>query len=92
MLQQTPAAPIAQSRVQAAAARRRLTKRNARASLAAIVLRLMASMLRDLEAINAGADRAVLANPVLTRDLSSAGARLRRRSGAHGIRVPSTAR
>jgi DNA polymerase-3 subunit delta' len=30
----------------------------------AVVLRLMASMLRDLEAINAGADRAVLANPV----------------------------
>lgn len=28
----------------------------------AVVLRLMASMLRDLEAINAGADRAVLAN------------------------------
>ena len=29
----------------------------------------MASMLRDLEAINAGADRAVLANPLLTGDL-----------------------
>jgi DNA polymerase-3 subunit delta' len=29
----------------------------------AVVLRLMASMLRDFEAINAGADRAVLANP-----------------------------
>ena len=26
----------------------------------------MASMLRDLEAINAGADRAVLANPLLS--------------------------
>ncbi len=31
----------------------------------AVVLRLMASMLRDLEAINAGADRAVLANPAV---------------------------
>ena len=37
----------------------------------AIVLRLMASMLRDLEAINAGADRAVLANPLLTGDLEA---------------------
>jgi DNA polymerase-3 subunit delta' len=37
----------------------------------AIILRLMASMLRDLEAINAGADRAVLANPLLTGDLEA---------------------
>lgn len=37
----------------------------------AIILRLMASMLRDLEAINAGADRAVLANPLLSGDLES---------------------
>ena len=37
----------------------------------AIILRLMASMLRDLEAINAGADRAVLANPQLTGDLET---------------------
>ena len=36
----------------------------------AIVLRLMASMLRDLEAINAGADRAVLANPLADRATS----------------------
>lgn len=45
-------------------------KERSREDLAA-VLRLMASMLRDLEAINAGADRAVLANPVLTGDLES---------------------
>jgi DNA polymerase-3 subunit delta' len=37
----------------------------------ALVLRLMASMLRDLEAINAGADRAVLANPLLQGDLEA---------------------
>lgn len=37
----------------------------------AIILRLMASMLRDLEAINAGADRAVLANPLLSGDLEA---------------------
>ena len=36
----------------------------------AIVLRLMASMLRDLEAIKAAIDR-VLANPLLTRDLEA---------------------
>ena len=37
----------------------------------AIVLRLLASMLRDMEALNAGADLRVLANPLLTDDLSS---------------------
>ena len=37
----------------------------------AVVLRLVASMLRDLEAINAGADASVLANPVLAGDLES---------------------
>jgi DNA polymerase-3 subunit delta' len=36
-----------------------------------IILRLMASMLRDLEAINAGADPAVLANPLLSGDLEA---------------------
>ncbi len=35
----------------------------------AVLLRLMASMLRDLEAINAGADRSVLANPALVDTL-----------------------
>jgi DNA polymerase-3 subunit delta' len=35
----------------------------------AVVLRLMASMLRDLEAINAGADRSVLANPAVVAAL-----------------------
>ena len=57
----------------------------------------MASMLRDLEAINAGADRAVLANPLLTGDLETlarafAGDRARdrvrrRRSRADGARA-----
>ena len=36
-----------------------------------VVLRLTASMLRDIEAINAGADQRVIANPQLTRDLST---------------------
>ena len=37
----------------------------------AVVLRLIASMLRDVEAINAGAAASVLANPVLAGDLQS---------------------
>jgi len=37
----------------------------------AVVLRLTASMLRDIEAINSGADQAVLANPVIADDLSN---------------------
>jgi DNA polymerase III subunit delta' len=57
-----------QSRVQAAAPLHTGKKERSREDVA-IILRLMASMLRDLEAINAGADRAVLANPLLTGDL-----------------------
>jgi DNA polymerase-3 subunit delta' len=59
-----------QSRVQAAATLYggSAKKERSREDLA-VVLRLMASMLRDLEAINAGADRGVLANPVLAGDL-----------------------
>jgi DNA polymerase III subunit delta' len=37
----------------------------------AVVLRLTASMLRDIEAINSGADHGVLANPVIVDDLST---------------------
>ena len=60
------------SRVQAASALHSAgpKKERSREDIA-IMLRLMASMLRDLEAINAGADRAVLANPLLTRDLEA---------------------
>ena len=58
----------AQSRVQAAAPLHTGKKERPREDVA-IILRLMASMLRDLEAINAGADRAVLANPQITGDL-----------------------
>ena len=46
-------------------------RRNARARTSRSCCALMASMLRDLEAINAGADRAVLANPLLTGDLEA---------------------
>jgi len=61
-----------QSRVQAASALHSGgSKKERTREDVAIVLRLMASMLRDLEAINAGADPAVLANPLLSGDLES---------------------
>jgi DNA polymerase III subunit delta' len=60
------------SRVQAASALHTGSSKKERTREdVAIVLRLMASMLRDLEAINAGADRSVLANPLLTGDLEA---------------------
>jgi DNA polymerase-3 subunit delta' len=72
LLQQSAGRADAQSRVQAASALHSGgSKKERTREDVAIVLRLMASMLRDLEAINAGADRAVLANPLLTGDLES---------------------
>jgi DNA polymerase-3 subunit delta' len=72
LLQQSASRADAQSRVQAASALHSGgSKKERTRDDVAIVLRLMASMLRDLEAINAGADRAVLANPLLTGDLES---------------------
>jgi DNA polymerase-3 subunit delta' len=72
LLRHTAGRADTQSRVQAASALYSggAKKERSREDLA-VVLRLMASMLRDLEAINAGADRAVLANPVLAGDLES---------------------
>lgn len=70
LLQQSAGRADTQSRVQAASALHTGSSKKERTREdIAIVLRLMASMLRDLEAINAGADRAVLANPLLTGDL-----------------------
>lgn len=61
-----------QSRVQAASPLHTGTSKKERSREdVATILRLMASMLRDLEAINAGADRAVLANPLLSGDLEN---------------------
>ena len=60
-----------QARLQAAASVvSGLSKKGERQDLAT-VLRLAASMLRDIEAINAGADARVLANPALSNDLSA---------------------
>ncbi len=69
VLQHTAGRADTQSRVQAAAALHTPAKKERSREDLAVVLRLMASMLRDVEAINAGADRSVLANPVLAGDL-----------------------
>jgi DNA polymerase-3 subunit delta' len=72
LLRHTAGRADTQSRVQAASAlwSGPSKKERSREDLA-VVLRLVASMLRDLEAINAGADAAVLANPVVAGDLES---------------------
>ena len=63
LLQQTSGRADTQARLQAATSVvAGLSKKEERQDLAA-VLRLAASMLRDIEAINAGADARVLANP-----------------------------
>ena len=68
LLQQTAGRADTQSRAAGrdGAAPGRPEERSATREDVAVVLRLTASMLRDIEAINAGADRAVLANPLLT--------------------------
>lgn len=74
LLQQSAGRTDSQSRVQAASALHSgggSSKKERSREDVALVLRLMASMLRDLEAINAGADRAVLANPLLSNDLEA---------------------
>ena len=71
LLQQTAGRADTQTRLQAAIAlvAGPAKKERSREDLA-VLLRLTASMLRDLEAINAGADRAVLANPVIADELA----------------------
>jgi len=70
LLQQTAARSDAQARLQVAAAvvGGPAKKERSREDLA-VILRLTASMLRDIEAINSGADPRVLANPVVAGDL-----------------------
>ena len=71
LLRQTAGRADTQSRVQAASALWSGPKKERSREDLAVVLRLVASMLRDLEAINAGADASVLANPVVVGDLES---------------------
>jgi DNA polymerase-3 subunit delta' len=71
LLQQTSGRADTQARVQAAAPlwSGSSKKERSREDLA-VLLRMVASMLRDLEAINSGADQSVLANPVIADELT----------------------
>ena len=71
LLQQTSGRADTQTRVQAAAPlwTGSSKKERTREDLA-VLLRMVASMLRDLEAINSGADTSVLANPVIADELT----------------------
>lgn len=71
LLQQTSGRADTQTRVQAAAPlwSGSSKKERTREDLA-VLLRMVASMLRDLEAINSGADASVLANPVIADELT----------------------
>lgn len=88
LLQQTARRADVQARLQAAAAVVGSGPRNERPrSDLAVILRLTASMLRDLEALNSGADPRVLANPIVADELgalagSFAGDRAREAFGA----------
>jgi DNA polymerase-3 subunit delta' len=72
LLQETAGRPDAQTRLRAASALVSGTtkKERSREELAG-VLRLAAAMLRDIEAINSGADRRLLANGVAADELQS---------------------
>ena len=69
LLQHAAAAGGAQGRLQAAATIVGASKDERTREDMAIVFRLTASMLRDIEAINSGVEQRVLANPVVADDL-----------------------
>ena len=71
LLQQTAGRADTQARLNVAATLWGPPKNERSRHDLAVVLRLASSMLRDIEAINAGADRRVIANPQLTTDLST---------------------
>lgn len=72
LLRQAAASRAAQGRIQAAAILSTGPSKKERAREdVALVLRLMGSMLRDIELLNSGADTAILANPVVADELSS---------------------
>jgi DNA polymerase-3 subunit delta' len=69
LLRQAAGRGDAQGRLQAAATVVGAPKKERAREDMAIVFRLTASMLRDLEAINSGVDQRLLANPVVADDL-----------------------
>ncbi len=70
LLQQTARRSDAQTKLHAATTLVGPPKKERSREELAVVLRFVASMLRDIEALNAGADHSVLANPVVTDDLT----------------------
>lgn len=70
LLQQTARRTDAQTKLQAASALVGSPKKERSREELASVLRLTSSMLRDIEVLNGGADRSLLANPVITDDLN----------------------
>ncbi len=70
LLQQTARPSDAQMKIEAGTALYGGKKERSREELA-VVLRFASSMLRDIEALNTGADQKVLANPVVTSDLTA---------------------
>ena len=71
LLQQTSTRADVAARLQAAAAVVGAPKQERSRADIAVILRMTASMLRDLEAINAGVEAGLLANPIVKDDLSS---------------------
>jgi DNA polymerase-3 subunit delta' len=70
LLQQTARRGDMQSKLQVASALVGPPKKERSREELAVVLRVTSSMLRDIEALNAGADSSVLANPVVVDDLT----------------------
>jgi DNA polymerase-3 subunit delta' len=70
LLMQTARRGDAQTKLQAATALIGPPKKERSREELSVILRFASSMLRDIEALNAGADHSVLANPVVTGDLT----------------------
>ncbi len=70
LLYQTARRTDGQTRLQAASTLVGTGKKERSREELAVVLRFTSSMLRDIEALNAGADHSVLANPVVTKELA----------------------
>jgi DNA polymerase III subunit delta' len=70
LLMQTARRGDTQTRLQAASALVGAPKKERSREEMAVILRFASSMLRDIEALNAGADASVLANPIVTGDLT----------------------
>lgn len=71
LLRQAASSQAAQSRIQAAGVLVGSPKKERPRQDVALILRMIASMLRDIELLNTGGDTRVMANPAMADDLSS---------------------